>query len=109
MDHSDASQALLEWFIVEYPGWYIFQNNTGFASMERVKYGIPNTGGGFDYLCIGDDAKIMWVEVKTDGYPTLSVKQKRFAKKMTAKKVPCYVWRMRDAIHEFVDWEEYKP
>lgn len=109
MDHSEVSECLKKWFIAEYPGEFLFQNSSGHASQEHVKYGLPNTGGGFDYISAQTGGVVQFFEVKTDGYPTLSKKQKIFARNMTSKGFKCWVFRGCGDQCYLIPAEQYKP
>lgn len=111
MTHSEVSQIFLIWFQNNYPGDYAFQNNTGYASVEHVKYGIPTSGGGFDFICFGGDAETMFFEIKTIKYPTLSKKQKHFRDQMIKKGFKCWVFKelLESPGYYVIPAQDYRP
>jgi hypothetical protein len=113
MDHSEVSQLLIKWFKVQpqYKGWHIFQNSSGYASEEKVRYGVPPTGGGFDYFAFGAPAKTEFYEVKTIGYPNLSKDQKGFRDKMVKIGFKCWVFKEWESWPGFyvVPAQDYRP
>jgi len=111
MAHSEITQLYIDWFQNSYPEWFNFQNNTGYASFEHVKYGIPNTGGGFDFICFGPDAKTMFFEIKTIGYPTLKKNQKNFRDQMIKKGFKCWVFKELKESPGFyvIPAQDYRP
>lgn len=98
---------MLSWFVDNRPGDMIFPNNTGFASREKVRYGIPTSGGGFDNLIVTTEGRAEWMEVKTDAYKNLSADQKKFARNMT--KQGCRCWVYREGRCAPVIWDQYQP
>lgn len=110
MTHSEVIQKFLKWALSgAYSGWFIFQNNSGYASEEKVHYGVPNSGGGFDLFGFGPGGVTEFFEVKTNGYPTLSKKQKVFRDNMTRQGFKCWVVREHHDGSYIVDANDYRP
>ncbi len=92
MDHWEVMERFKLWFRRQskYAGGFLFQNNSGYASEEHVKYGLPSCGGGSDYIsfCNGHTE---FFEIKTIKSPTLNDKQKTFIKNMTNQGFNCWI------------------
>lgn len=108
MIHSEVSEIFKRWFIEQpqYKGWYLFPNPTGFASVEKVRYGMPTEGGGADWFSFGNGTA-QFFEIKTDEYPYLSKKQKIFARNMTNQCFKCWVFRQKGDQFYLVDAVAY--
>jgi hypothetical protein len=107
MTHGEVSEQLKLWFKANKPGWYLFQNSTGYASAEHVHYGVPHTGGGADYFAFGPGGVTEFYEVKTNGKPTLQKNQKAFVAKMEKQGFKCFVYK--EGYPEPVRAQEYRP
>jgi len=112
MDHYEVCEQLKLWFRLQmqYKGWFLFQNNTGYASVEHVKYGMPSCGGGSDFLAFGC-GQTEFFEVKTVKSPTLNKKQKTFIKNMVGQGFKCWVFKEMEQEPYFyiVPAEKYRP
>ncbi len=111
MTHGQICNIFIKWFMQNYPGWFILQNNSGYASAEHVRYGMPSTGGGFDFFAFGPGAQTEFFEIKTIAKPTLQKNQKAFDKKMSAKGFKCWVVKEHDCDQGFyiVEAVKYRP
>lgn len=110
-DHGEVEEQLKRWFLEQpqYKGWYLLKNETGWDDKKKAHCGFPESGGGTDYIALGGDAETQFFEVKTDGYPTLSKKQKIFARNMTSKGFKCWVFRGHWGRCYLIPAGEYKP
>jgi hypothetical protein len=108
MTHAEVCNLFLKWFIAnsDYFNWFVFQNNTGFASIEKVKYGIPNTGGGSDFFAFGN-SQTEFFEIKTLAAPKLNRKQIIFMDNMTKQNFKCWVFRenKKDPGYKIERWK----
>ena len=94
--HKDVEEVLKRWFLEQsqYRGWYLLKNESGWDDKKKAHCGFPDTGGGSDYIALGF-GQTEFFEVKTDAYPTLSAKQKIFARNMTNQGFKCWVFRQK--------------
>jgi len=109
--HAEVAQLFIKWFISNYPGWYVFQNNTGYASKEHVHYGVPPSGGGFDFIGFGPGAATEFFEIKTIAYPALSKNQKGFRDKMQGLGFKCWVFKelLEEPLFYIIPAHLYRP
>lgn len=108
--HKDIENLFKSWFIQDekYKSWLLLKNESGWDDKKKAHCGCPECGGGFDYFAFYN-GKIEFFEIKTNGYPTLSKKQKTFKDNMIKQGFLCWVVRENGPGFYIVPAEKYRP